>query len=500
MTTSTPDAVVVLGATGFTGRRILAYLARYLPTHIPLVAAGRRPAALDEVVRDAACAGTRHDAQTILRMTVDLSAPQLDATLPSLLAPYRGGVVVNAVGPYRNTGYRVVQATIRAGCHYVDVCGEPEFMERVALELHAPAKAGGVLVCSACGFDSIPADVGCLWTARMFQQMYNESSTWEVTHIPDPDSRDHTRPRGSSPSRSTRLDSVSSLTSITSYLSMKGPIHGHVPTLESAIMGVASAPALRRLRRRAALEQSSPPPREPAASSTSTAFFPCRSRSRRNMLPTWNGTPWRAYVTPFPGADASVVRRSLQAIGASFDYTATFLIYRTASAIMYVLLGGLAMRLATYAWGRRLILAFPSFFTAGTFTRQGPSEEEMRRTSFSMDFYAEGNVILGPKHGPHQTSGAKRVTLRTRVRGPEPGYVATPIMVSECAMVLLGEGQKVRSGLGGGGVYTPGRVFLDTSLVERLGRAGVVFEVVEDERRGTEGMETTPGEGKRKDR
>ena len=117
-----------------------------------------------------------------------------------------------------------------------------------------------------------------------------------------------------------------------------------------------------------------------------------------------------------------------------------------------------------------------------------------------MDFYAEGNVILGPKHGPHQTSGAKRVTLRTRVRGPEPGYVATPIMVSECAMVLLGEGQKVRSGLGGGGVYTPGRVFLDTSLVERLGRAGVVFEVVEDERRGTEGMETTPGEGKRKDR
>ena len=48
-----------------------------------------------------------------------------------------------------------------SGTHYIDVSGEPEFMERVAAQLHSPALQARTLLVSACGFDSVPADLGC---------------------------------------------------------------------------------------------------------------------------------------------------------------------------------------------------------------------------------------------------------------------------------------------------------------------------------------------------
>ena len=43
-------------------------------------------------------------------------------------------VCINAVGPFRFHGRQVVRACIEAGCSYLDICGEPEFIEAVAYE------------------------------------------------------------------------------------------------------------------------------------------------------------------------------------------------------------------------------------------------------------------------------------------------------------------------------------------------------------------------------
>lgn len=77
----------------------------------------------------------------------------------------RARLIVNAVGPFRFFGESVVQASIAGGCHYIDISGEPEFIEAMELRHGDAALAAGVSVVSSCGVDSVPADVGLAFCA-----------------------------------------------------------------------------------------------------------------------------------------------------------------------------------------------------------------------------------------------------------------------------------------------------------------------------------------------
>jgi short subunit dehydrogenase-like uncharacterized protein len=73
-------------------------------------------------------------------------------------------VVVTTVGPYINYGEPVVAACAAAGTDYVDLTGEPEFVDRVWLRYHEQAARTGARLVHSCGFDSIPYDLGALYT------------------------------------------------------------------------------------------------------------------------------------------------------------------------------------------------------------------------------------------------------------------------------------------------------------------------------------------------
>ena len=75
---------------------------------------------------------------------------------------------MNAVGPYRFYGEAVVKACISTGTDYTDLCGEPEFIDRCLLKHADAARAAGVVIVHACAFDSVPADIGTLFTAMQF--------------------------------------------------------------------------------------------------------------------------------------------------------------------------------------------------------------------------------------------------------------------------------------------------------------------------------------------
>ena len=55
---------------------------------------------------------------------------------------------------------QVVQACLTSGAHHIDISGEPQFLEKMQLKYHSEAESKGVYVVGACGFDSIPSDVG----------------------------------------------------------------------------------------------------------------------------------------------------------------------------------------------------------------------------------------------------------------------------------------------------------------------------------------------------
>jgi short subunit dehydrogenase-like uncharacterized protein len=75
-------------------------------------------------------------------------------------------VVVTTVGPYINYGEPLVAACAEAGTDYVDLTGEPEFVDLMYLKYHARARETGARIVHSCGFDSIPHDLGVYFTVR----------------------------------------------------------------------------------------------------------------------------------------------------------------------------------------------------------------------------------------------------------------------------------------------------------------------------------------------
>lgn len=127
--------------------------------------------------------------------------------------------------------------------------------------------------------------------------------------------------------------------------------------------------------------------------------------------------------------------------------------------------------LGRFAFGRWLLLKFPSFFSLGWFKKKGPSEDEVRSASFKMWFIGHGfndNSLIS------QGNSKPDMEIVTRVMGPEIGYVSTPIILLQCALIALNQ----RDNLPKGGVYTPGIVFGPTDLQERLQQNGISFDVI----------------------
>jgi short subunit dehydrogenase-like uncharacterized protein len=74
--------------------------------------------------------------------------------------------VLNCTGPYRFLGEAVVEACLDSHCDYLDICGEPQFMESCFLKYNSAAKEKGLKIIHACAFDNVPADLGVLFVSR----------------------------------------------------------------------------------------------------------------------------------------------------------------------------------------------------------------------------------------------------------------------------------------------------------------------------------------------
>jgi short subunit dehydrogenase-like uncharacterized protein len=70
------------------------------------------------------------------------------------------------VGPFARYGEPVVRACVEEGAHYVDITGEPAFVDLTLEAYDEMARERGVRVVSCCGFDSIPHDLGVMFTVQ----------------------------------------------------------------------------------------------------------------------------------------------------------------------------------------------------------------------------------------------------------------------------------------------------------------------------------------------
>ena len=82
----------------------------------------------------------------------DLSdTPELQAALGEVEA------VLHAAGPFVNTFRPMVEACLRTGTHYLDITGEIDVLETLAV-MGARAESAGIVLLPAVGFDVVPTD------------------------------------------------------------------------------------------------------------------------------------------------------------------------------------------------------------------------------------------------------------------------------------------------------------------------------------------------------
>jgi len=140
--------VALVGATGFTGRLTLAALRR---RGVQVRAIGRNRQKLDALAPGDG--------------GVEARAVEWDAL--ALADAMRGCVaVVSCAGPFVQAGHPVVEAAIRARLPYTDSTGEQAFVRWVFDDLMQPARAAGVALVPASGWDYLPGDLGAALVAQ----------------------------------------------------------------------------------------------------------------------------------------------------------------------------------------------------------------------------------------------------------------------------------------------------------------------------------------------
>ncbi|NEB81867.1 saccharopine dehydrogenase, partial [Streptomyces sp. SID14478] len=155
--------VVLFGATGFVGVLTAEYLAAHAPEGLRWAIAGRDTAKLERLRErltgiDPACA--------VLPLE---RADVADAASLRELAS-RARVVATTVGPYLEYGEGLVAACADAGTDYVDLTGEPEFVDLMYVRHDARARETGARLVHACGFDSVPHDLGAYFTVQQLPE------------------------------------------------------------------------------------------------------------------------------------------------------------------------------------------------------------------------------------------------------------------------------------------------------------------------------------------
>ena len=65
----------------------------------------------------------------------------------------------------------MIKQCLASRTHHIDISGEPEFLERMQLSYGKEAADKHVYVIGSCGFDSVPADMGVMFTKKTFNGM-----------------------------------------------------------------------------------------------------------------------------------------------------------------------------------------------------------------------------------------------------------------------------------------------------------------------------------------
>ena len=411
-----PYDFLVIGATGFTGRRTARVLLEECPDPARVALAARNQERLLALAKEVGV-----EEKNCLQLdTTDVARVQ--QIIPT------SRMVVSTAGPYSLYGEAVLAACAAFGTHYTDITGEVDFIAEMAQKYGKEAQSSGARLVSFCGFDSVPAEVAVHTLAKRFSQG-NESDE---------------SGGGKNGDKGDEL-------SIQSYYQTRGGLNGG--TIATMLNKLATSGNKQKVQPDALIPESQRAHGPKLKAPKGAQFFGFVRRIAR-----WS--------TPFimSGVNARVVYRSVQQMHESKAYNFSSFGYSEQSSLgkwyapwSFLLTTKLLLSLAIlgpFAWFRKLL----SWFVPKP--GQGPSEESIESGFFRMRVFAEN------------TSGQKE-EISCFFAG-DPSNKATVFFLVHSSVLLL-ELEQLNQ-LASPGFHTPYTAFGD-HLAQRLEQKGYQIDI-----------------------
>ena len=397
--------LVLYGATSFTGRLVADYLSTSGPPDLRWAIAGRSRAKLTAIQAELSAAAPDREVELIVADSGD------SESLAAMVS--RARVVCSTVGPYLTYGLPLVEQCVEQGVGYCDLTGEVPFMRQSIDRFHERAAETGARIVHACGYDSIPGDLGA-WMVQQAMTERGQPATRVVTYV--------------------------------------GPSKGGASggTIASGIESLKLAGADPAVRRMAA----DPYSLDPEGSPKGPRDWDPRGPAHAAEIDQWTAPFLMGFI------NTRVVRRSHALLGHPWS---TDFSYQEVMAVGAGLKGRARATAVSVAMGAAFgALTRPSL--RGLIEKrlpqpgEGPDEETRESGYFRHLIVAEGpgGRLLG------RVIGTK-----------DPGYGGTAIMLGEAALCLAFDGDQTPDRAG---VLTPATA-LAGPLLERLRAAGMTWSV-----------------------
>ncbi|KZT05453.1 uncharacterized protein LAESUDRAFT_727099 [Laetiporus sulphureus 93-53] len=413
--------VLVLGATGFTGRLITRYLVNHPDrSSFTVGIAARSKYKLEELK----CTLGLDDSVKTYHVDV-MQRSQVEEAVKG------AKVVISAVGPYWKLGSEVVRACALHGRHYVDLCGESHFTRKMIIRWDYVATKSKAIIVPSCAHDSVPADLLVFLSNKTMKEAAGPHAGI---------GRSLTVYRMLGGISGGTLSTISSTFDIPTNITSEGFADY---SLSTGIQGTPSP--------RPSLCYSVPH----TSPSEYALPYPGAQPDRAIVQRTWGLHQLAAMPLKFqPREDAAL------SYGPALTYEECIVLDGAASRAV-----ALFTSITFYALQATLFLLPPAqwlFKRVVSLLGEGPLEKAMEKGFIEATNYTTS--------APGTSTSPIEVKTVMRGRG-DPGYLLTAIMISESALALLLERPALPPLAQWGGILTPATAFGDV-LVRRLENSG----------------------------
>ncbi|KAI5171504.1 hypothetical protein NEFER03_0826 [Nematocida sp. LUAm3] len=401
--------ILICGVTGFTGGKLFQYIAEKRKT-LRIGVLGRDISKIESIL---------NGMDTSDNWEVDVHVLGVDniEKMEEVFRKYK--VVVNCIGPFIYTGLPIIEAAIRAGTHYVDCTGEPAFIQKSYDMFGEKAKKEGVMVVHACGFDSLPIDIGVVYAIKQVVIQEGESVNEMQAE---------------------------------SYLNFKN-CRINIGTFKTI---VASLDQLKTSKKQK-LEKKENTPQEKDKPNGKEEKIKKRKVKR---FPFYL-KKLQKYAVIFPGSDSYILRKTRETLK-NHPICHCYMLVDSVLGLFFLLyflmLIGIISLLPMKC--RSPFYSHIDTLTFGRVRKDGPTADEISSSGFETKIFVKGK------------KGDNDFKFCAVVSGPDPGYVTTPASLLVCAETILGNLSILQ---GSEGVHTPGSLLYKTDIVSRLEQENIMF-------------------------